>query len=178
MDFAFMENSCNVGPSEAAARDSCERPPVSGQLRALGVELRRTLMDAGRLSEVLAAAGLSEYEDELCSRLDALNAFAGAAIDKRSLLNLLKDAGCSKMGVRQKLATVLMCELASARPVAAQEESRAGDDFWGSMIQQSHILGGGDFLAELPPPSSAEACLLYTSPSPRDRTRSRMPSSA
>ena len=36
-----------------------------------------------------------------------------------------------------------------------------------------------------PPPGSAEetfgqimACLLYTSPSPRDRTRSRMPSSA
>ena len=25
---------------------------------------------------------------------------------------------------------------------------------------------------------SAETCLLYTSPSPRDRTRSRMPSSA
>ena len=25
---------------------------------------------------------------------------------------------------------------------------------------------------------SASACLLYTSPSPRDRTRSRMPSSA
>ena len=25
---------------------------------------------------------------------------------------------------------------------------------------------------------SSEACLLYTSPSPRDRTRSRMPSSA
>ena len=26
--------------------------------------------------------------------------------------------------------------------------------------------------------AEAEACLLYTSPSPRDRTRSRMPSSA
>ena len=26
--------------------------------------------------------------------------------------------------------------------------------------------------------TKAEACLLYTSPSPRDRTRSRMPSSA
>ena len=26
--------------------------------------------------------------------------------------------------------------------------------------------------------SESEACLLYTSPSPRDRTRSRMPSSA
>ena len=28
------------------------------------------------------------------------------------------------------------------------------------------------------PTGVAEACLLYTSPSPRDRTRSRMPSSA
>jgi len=28
------------------------------------------------------------------------------------------------------------------------------------------------------PRPQAEACLLYTSPSPRDRTRSRMPSSA
>ena len=27
-------------------------------------------------------------------------------------------------------------------------------------------------------PSESEPCLLYTSPSPRDRTRSRMPSSA
>ena len=27
-------------------------------------------------------------------------------------------------------------------------------------------------------PSGASTCLLYTSPSPRDRTRSRMPSSA
>ena len=27
-------------------------------------------------------------------------------------------------------------------------------------------------------PAEPEACLLYTSPSPRDRTRSRMPSSA
>ena len=27
-------------------------------------------------------------------------------------------------------------------------------------------------------PSSTNSCLLYTSPSPRDRTRSRMPSSA
>ena len=29
-----------------------------------------------------------------------------------------------------------------------------------------------------PPPPFAYSCLLYTSPSPRDRTRSRMPSSA
>ena len=31
---------------------------------------------------------------------------------------------------------------------------------------------------ESPAPIRADTCLLYTSPSPRDRTRSRMPSSA
>jgi len=37
--------------------------------------------------------------------------------------------------------------------------------YWGALIV---IAAGGSYLA----------CLLYTSPSPRDRTRSRMPSSA
>ena len=36
--------------------------------------------------------------------------------------------------------------------------------------------GGGDEIAARP--GVAVVCLLYTSPSPRDRTRSRMPSSA
>ena len=33
-------------------------------------------------------------------------------------------------------------------------------------------------LVQLPLPRGIDTCLLYTSPSPRDRTRSRMPSSA
>ena len=34
-------------------------------------------------------------------------------------------------------------------------------------------------LQQVPPPiNTVDTCLLYTSPSPRDRTRSRMPSSA
>ena len=37
---------------------------------------------------------------------------------------------------------------------------------------REHSLALADF------PTLREACLLYTSPSPRDRTRSRMPSSA
>ena len=45
----------------------------------------------------------------------------------------------------------------------------ARDDIKGSKI-------GADLL--LTPHIAVEACLLYTSPSPRDRTRSRMPSSA
>ena len=38
-----------------------------------------------------------------------------------------------------------------------------------------YVDGGMERDAEL---ADLEACLLYTSPSPRDRTRSRMPSSA
>ena len=37
-----------------------------------------------------------------------------------------------------------------------------------------HHRGGWN----VPPAAATMACLLYTSPSPRDRTRSRMPSSA
>ena len=45
-------------------------------------------------------------------------------------------------------------------------------------------LGGDEFVVMLEdlgisaPEAQAKTCLLYTSPSPRDRTRSRMPSSA
>ena len=43
------------------------------------------------------------------------------------------------------------------------------------------LLGGGGFLIFSNRDSigaKSDVCLLYTSPSPRDRTRSRMPSSA
>ena len=44
---------------------------------------------------------------------------------------------------------------------------------WGDPINMSDTFGfNNDYTAFLP------FCLLYTSPSPRDRTRSRMPSSA
>src|SRR5664280_3187190 len=36
----------------------------------------------------------------------------------------------------------------------------------------------GPVMRFMPPSRAAGTCLLYTSPSPRDRTRSRMPSSA
>ena len=52
-------------------------------------------------------------------------------------------------------------------------------------MHQATNLDGLDRLAEQQPISAyigfdctANSCLLYTSPSPRDRTRSRMPSSA
>ena len=49
--------------------------------------------------------------------------------------------------------------------------SKAGLSF--GIDYTERLLAGVDFDATL-----MEGCLLYTSPSPRDRTRSRMPSSA
>ena len=40
------------------------------------------------------------------------------------------------------------------------------------------MLLAKEYAPEIPIHISTQACLLYTSPSPRDRTRSRMPSSA
>ena len=43
------------------------------------------------------------------------------------------------------------------------------------LVKIGDTVSAGDILAEI---ETDKACLLYTSPSPRDRTRSRMPSSA
>ena len=58
---------------------------------------------------------------------------------------------------------------------------------WGQQVQRVYAAGSADFLARAGQQQvqritkaelKAEACLLYTSPSPRDATLSRMPSSA
>jgi len=52
-----------------------------------------------------------------------------------------------------------------------------GDDV-GGFEKAEEWLSGGGIMATGAYPGRARTCLLYTSPSPRDRTRSRMPSSA
>ena len=48
----------------------------------------------------------------------------------------------------------------------------------GTLFGSSSQSGALRIIPNMPDHSSAYGCLLYTSPSPRDRTRSRMPSSA
>ena len=45
-------------------------------------------------------------------------------------------------------------------------------------ISEVETMDGFESFELLRPSSESNTCLLYTSPSPRDRTRSRMPSSA
>ena len=56
-------------------------------------------------------------------------------------------------------------------------ESEIYRDWESSGAFEAHrVEGKKPFTIVMPPPNIT--CLLYTSPSPRDRTRSRMPSSA
>ena len=48
----------------------------------------------------------------------------------------------------------------------------------GQLNYEDALIDKNDAKANFLPTINLNACLLYTSPSPRDRTRSRMPSSA
>ena len=52
------------------------------------------------------------------------------------------------------------------------------DFAWGTSSRSSKLVHGGLRYLKEGKIGLTRACLLYTSPSPRDRTRSRMPSSA
>ena len=83
-----------------------------------------------------------------------------------------------KLGMTQVFTsdgTVIPCTVVEARPVVVGKRTKEKDGY------DAVVLG----LAERKDKHTAKAqagmyknCLLYTSPSPRDRTRSRMPSSA
>ena len=62
----------------------------------------------------------------------------------------------------------------------AQDETGQAKLFSMNITADDHyeMLARADFALETFGPDANKVCLLYTSPSPRDRTRSRMPSSA
>ena len=65
--------------------------------------------------------------------------------------------------------------------VIDESRSRAGEICAGLALagyQVAAILAGAENLTAEVERLQPDVCLLYTSPSPRDRTRSRMPSSA
>ena len=111
-------------------------------------------MDATTLASILASADQSELLTPLTSKLDDLNSLAvSGVVDKKSLVNLLKDAGCAKMGTRQKLAAVLMIELEKySQPVAP-----SGAVDWGSLINNDDA---DDFGIPQPISAAADAAIL------------------
>ena len=75
------------------------------------------------------------------------------------------------------VADVVRAALAlAARPDTAGEVFNIGGSEEISILDLARLIL--QVLFPQAPPADADPCLLYTSPSPRDRTRSRMPSSA
>ena len=68
-------------------------------------------------------------------------------------------------------SSVALALIGTAVPAFAQDEG---------VIEEIIVQGGirGSLKASMDIKRDSMGCLLYTSPSPRDRTRSRMPSSA
>ena len=84
----------------------------------------------------------------------------------------------ARMGDEAKLIAAALPQKAFSIVLDERGKAMASEAF--AQTLQRHLDGGTQDLAFLigGPDGHATACLLYTSPSPRDRTRSRMPSSA
>ena len=96
-----------------------------------------------------------------------------------NLENLLRGSGAEVFGPNSGVAghgTHL--HLAADNGIFKLDENQYNTLFGGKAGGAQATFYGGGAIASAPAVSSPKPCLLYTSPSPRDRTRSRMPSSA
>jgi len=99
---------------------------------------------------------------------------AGAEKQYEIIFGMRRCAAC-KTAEKPFVARVLPAdtpEQVCARLMHIENEERANVSDLERARHYRDLMAGGVFA------SQAEFCLLYTSPSPRDRTRSRMPSSA
>ena len=152
--------------SEMCIRDRYCIYVVVGQKRSTVAQLVKTLEENGAMDySIIVAATASEP-----APLQFLAPFAGCAMGEYFRDNgkhgLIIYDDLSKQAVAYRQMSLLL-----RRPPG--REAYPGDVFYlhSRLLERAAKLnednGGGSL-----------TCLLYTSPSPRDRTRSRMPSSA
>ena len=99
--------------------------------------------------------------------LETVQGDAGVRIPKQAYLNALKNR-CVEVGALL-IFDEIQCGMGRTGRFFAFEHFNIVPD----ILTLGKALGGG-----MPIGVMVSSCLLYTSPSPRDRTRSRMPSSA
>ena len=150
----------DVEALEEAAGDALE-----DQEQALRKKLEQLEGDyyEGNEADALAAApapapttGDEEDVAVVEARIDALvKGYTYKELQRELKSRELRAAG-KKQELKARLEGALVAELEAAKEAAPMEED----------------------VVEAPAPAPAPNCLLYTSPSPRDRQKSRMPSSA
>ena len=81
---------------------------------------------------------------------------------------------------KDRVFTIVMEEVDGVnREVCLSLDGNTGEKLWSQVLNIAKYDGGGNSGAkDNKGGDGPRTCLLYTSPSPRDRTRSRMPSSA
>ena len=77
-----------------------------------------------------------------------------------------------------RLSSWAELRIENAPKTARSVEKPTADDKVQQILQEAYRLRTQRYEAKVTPLTVLEACLLYTSPSPRDATLSRMPSSA
>ena len=116
------------------------------------VELRGLAVQAA--DESLAASDRTLIQDQFSALTDQITRLVDSAdVGGRNLINNSTPAGLTLIAGPDGTSTI-------------------------SVAAQNLNIGGGILSINDDGTDLATACLLYTSPSPRDRTRSRMPSSA
>ena len=83
--------------------------------------------------------------------------------------------GCGKTLLAQTLARILDVPFTMADATTLTEAGYVGEDVENIILK---LLQASDYNVEKAQRGIVYICLLYTSPSPRDMRRSRMPSSA
>ena len=122
-----------------------------------------------QLLETYKKLGIPLKEQEILAGVTSSRVAVDAVFDSVSVVTTFKE--------ELKKAGVIFCSFSEA----VREHPELVKKYLGSVVPQSDnyyaalnaaVFSDGSFVY-IP-----EGCLLYTSPSPRDRTRSRMPSSA
>ena len=127
-------------------------------------------------------AQVSVARDETSEAVRLLESLMARSIDEHGRIHPLSETLANRVEAIQ-VATGRGQEAAVARSARCESIAQLASD-WYSGAQEC-LLAAADLYISLGDDGRAEqtlirfqSCLLYTSPSPRDRTRSRMPSSA
>ena len=147
----FAQHGANVVFTFSSSVDAANA--LETELQALGVQAKGYQSNAADFKQ---ARALIENVLADFSTIDVL--INNAGITKDNLLMRISEEDFDKV-IEVNLKSVFNLTKAVQRTMLKQRH--------GSIINMSSVVG-----------VKGNACLLYTSPSPRDRTRSRMPSSA
>ena len=150
-----MQTCSTAGLSERGLRAHTRAHTPAMDVDALTAALEKEKTKSkSNLSKVVALSKEKKaVEAELAATKASLEATNAKLTEQAATFSAEQDAMLEAAAEAEEKAAALEAELEAAKAAGGGGTAGAAD-------------------------GAAEACLLYTSPSPRDRTRSRMPSSA